>query len=917
MAKKTLGWLVTIVTLNLCMGHGITPKSFEYHGICKSMFCNSMEALNRLKNCTVVLGNLHVLLLEKTRREHFTNVSFPKLKEITGFLVVYRVRGLESLGQLFPNLARIRGAQLLYNYALIVYDMPNLEEIGLYSLLKIDRGGVIIWTASQACFIDTVDWKSIAPGSRHVLSVDRHAHCNIHCTCSRNALTNHCWNNRKCQRYLEGPEGEKCKSQCLGCRKTNSSDCSVCRHYTFRGQCVSECPNGTVVLPVNKYCLNNDECNKLDGWSWNNTCIFECPLYYVKEKTANSFTCRWCRNCTETCGSQFIRSIETIQAARRCVYINGSLTIHISSIPEIVKELQTFLSVIQEVSDHIVIYGSIAITSLDFLSSLKRIGGRNLERGKYSLTIYDMRNLQTLFLSNVTENLKVDHGTVNFYGNPMLCMSQIEKLQIKFPIQPNEIDVPQGMNGYSGGCTEVSLGLQVRVLNETSALVMFSPVADTDIHYSLLYVKLPQIVHEIFVPETCSESEWFAVDVPTVFSQLGMVQLSSLYPASSYAICIETYDPVHRNLARSKILSFKTLVGKPEPPFISELVASSPDVVVIRWVNHKNYISHISHYELDVNLIEIHSKDILARDHCVNKDESYYEIEFSRHAVVLRPPPSYEKGCESMCGVLSSVTEGAMTEEYFEVCNEYDIECGFEHNIRSNKSFGKYVQSLAIDIKGPRNDFQIGGLAPFRDYKFKLRACTENSCSRSARSVVRTLSKDGADIPSITVIEANLTGYVTVYWNPPLTSNGPILSYTVEVLPSIILNDFNNLSPQVWCISNNTTNLTVKSEIAMKYIIRVCATTLGSSKSCTGLKKVYVSLKRIPTWWWTGILFGVILFFVSTLVGWLYKNRRNYIDRIPLIDNRLSYRNETEPPSFMMTDLAPIYSIPLRDTRLD
>ena len=44
-------------------------------------------------------------------------------------MVVYRVFGLETFSDLFPNLTRIRGNTLVYNYALIVYDLPNLREV--------------------------------------------------------------------------------------------------------------------------------------------------------------------------------------------------------------------------------------------------------------------------------------------------------------------------------------------------------------------------------------------------------------------------------------------------------------------------------------------------------------------------------------------------------------------------------------------------------------------------------------------------------------------------------------------------------------------------------------------------------------------------------------------------------------------
>lgn len=54
--------------------------------------------------------------------------------QITEYLVVYNGVGLESVGQLFPALTRIRGNKLLFNnYALVVHDNPNLREVRVTS----------------------------------------------------------------------------------------------------------------------------------------------------------------------------------------------------------------------------------------------------------------------------------------------------------------------------------------------------------------------------------------------------------------------------------------------------------------------------------------------------------------------------------------------------------------------------------------------------------------------------------------------------------------------------------------------------------------------------------------------------------------------------------------------------------------
>lgn len=55
------------------------------------------------------------------------DLEFPLLTEITGFLLVYRINGLRSLGQLFPNLKVIRGNILIPNSALVIFENLHLQ----------------------------------------------------------------------------------------------------------------------------------------------------------------------------------------------------------------------------------------------------------------------------------------------------------------------------------------------------------------------------------------------------------------------------------------------------------------------------------------------------------------------------------------------------------------------------------------------------------------------------------------------------------------------------------------------------------------------------------------------------------------------------------------------------------------------
>lgn len=57
------------------------------------------------------------------------NTIFVFSREITGFLVLYRVHGLRTLEHMFPNLAVIRGDELILHYAFMLFQMNELAEV--------------------------------------------------------------------------------------------------------------------------------------------------------------------------------------------------------------------------------------------------------------------------------------------------------------------------------------------------------------------------------------------------------------------------------------------------------------------------------------------------------------------------------------------------------------------------------------------------------------------------------------------------------------------------------------------------------------------------------------------------------------------------------------------------------------------
>lgn len=91
---------------------------------------SELEEFEKLRNCTVIRGNLVIVLLDTFPADDFEKYSFPELTEITGYFLMWRVFGIRSLGHLFPNLSVIRGKQLLRDFSFILFELLDLKEVG-------------------------------------------------------------------------------------------------------------------------------------------------------------------------------------------------------------------------------------------------------------------------------------------------------------------------------------------------------------------------------------------------------------------------------------------------------------------------------------------------------------------------------------------------------------------------------------------------------------------------------------------------------------------------------------------------------------------------------------------------------------------------------------------------------------------
>uniref|UniRef100_A0A8C5MB73 receptor protein-tyrosine kinase n=1 Tax=Leptobrachium leishanense TaxID=445787 RepID=A0A8C5MB73_9ANUR len=317
---------------------------------------NDVNALKRLEDCVVIEGYLQILLISNTTAEDFRNLRFPKLVVITDYLLLFRVSGLESLSDLFPNLTVIRGRALFYNVALVIFEMTDLKEIGLRNLREISRGSVRIEKNSELCFLSTVDWSLIheAYYDNYIVGNKSPNECGDRCPgavesksfCTKTTITNElaprCWSADHCQKVCPSECGklactdhnECCHPQCLGSctAPDNDTACVACRHYYFKGRCVLSCPANTYRFEDWR-CITMEECASRFVIH-NGECVEKCPLGYMLNGSQSIF-CSPCEGpCPKICYNEKLKAIMTVNTARLlkgCTIWRGNLCLHLVS----------------------------------------------------------------------------------------------------------------------------------------------------------------------------------------------------------------------------------------------------------------------------------------------------------------------------------------------------------------------------------------------------------------------------------------------------------------------------------------------------------------------------------------------------------------------------------------------------------
>uniref|UniRef100_A0A8B9LBQ8 Tyrosine-protein kinase receptor n=1 Tax=Astyanax mexicanus TaxID=7994 RepID=A0A8B9LBQ8_ASTMX len=584
-----------------------------------------VNEFKKLENCTVVEGYLQILLIgDKNHNpyQEFRTLSFPKLRMVTDYLLLFRVAGLDSLSMLFPNLTVIRGRNLFYNYALVIFEMTSLKDIGLYNLKNITRGAIRIEKNPELCYLDSVDWSLImdAEFNNYVAGNKQSKECGDVCPgimedrpeCPRTSFNDNysyrCWTSNhcqkecapKCDRRVCTDNKECCHPQCLGsCTEPdNDMACAACQHYYHEGRCVPDCPPGTYRFEGWR-CITMETCarvhlpSEVDFVIHNGECMPECPPGFTRNDSQSMF-CSACDGlCDKVCEIKTIDSVDAAQSLQGCTVIKGNLHINIRRGNNIASELESFMGLIQTVTGYVRIKHSHTLGSLSFLKSLRYINGEELLDNAYAFSALDNQHLQYLWDWS-QHNLTIRAGKLFFRSNPKLCVSEIRKMWEKTSIieRMEEDDIRN--NGERASCESHILKFKNNQTQSNRIKLTWERYRPPDyrdlISFIVYYKEAPfQNITEFDGQDGCGSSSWTMVDVdlpPDKATDPGVL-LYPLKPWTQYAIFVKAITLVvedkHTLGAKSEVVYIRTKASEPSMPRDVRAYANSSSSLVVKW----------------------------------------------------------------------------------------------------------------------------------------------------------------------------------------------------------------------------------------------------------------------------------------------------------------------------------------------
>ncbi|XP_064116957.1 insulin-like growth factor 1 receptor [Macrobrachium nipponense] len=684
-------WVVvtlnTAQALNGCdaLGHTVEPQ------VCigDQNFRNDPRTLASLCNCTKIIGYLSINLItdEGSNAQVLNSFRFLHLREITKYLLVTRVSRLTSLSHMFPSLAVIGGSTLLYNYALVIYRVQDLEYLGL-SNLTILRGAVMIKRNPKLCYVDTVDWGQVTknPVMENIIKRNKQDCKNCTAKCGKSEVygeKTRCWGPDHCQNQCQecdaNCQGEECcHEECAGgCSSPrNASACVACKHVFYNGSCMKECPvhmykifdwtcvSETECLSRKKTSLcdkgcqavrkcvqqcarSSDECTEecLEKNArrcyrhcppYGRKCVFHCPTKHGG--MGNACLSRRNSSAEEPCFHAKVTTIQSAQELQFCTSIRG-LEISINDGDNIEEELAYNLRNIEVIKDYLLIFNT-NITSTNILRNLRLIEGQRMIYNNYSLAVLNNLNLNSLDPWLGPNKLLVKNGKALFLKNPRLCLHQVEELVRSANITAiDEKDISATSNNNGISCTKKPLTAHVSPSSEYGTLKVHmetklpEPFSPTLYRYAINYRIAEQ---NISLPEPpCLAIEWLVMEGTVEGGNNITAKIRGLAPDTRYAVYVKTYNP-QSQAQYSQISYTRTSPFNPTPPVKLSWAPWGRSELRIWWEPPRESNGILDHYIVSATLLRSPPPARKNINFCRIEDKVQQVTEAARNTILKR-----------------------------------------------------------------------------------------------------------------------------------------------------------------------------------------------------------------------------------------------------------------------------------------
>ncbi|GAB0096780.1 insulin receptor [Sergentomyia squamirostris] len=784
---------------------------------------NKLSQFEKLRNCTVVSGYLNIVLLDRFNESHWTNLSFPELREITGMLVIFRVFGLKSFKQLFPNLTVIRGQDVLANYALVVFEMPDLENLGLRSLLSVQRGYVRIEKNPKLCYANTIDWDKITQtAGGNYIQKDIRSDCPNATTNCTGCEPKFCWSPHNCQRF-EGsyllPHFQNCDYKCLGGCKNNT--CFVCRGITDGEKCVDTCEPPKILNIQSVRCITKQKCIAEGKIVHDGKCLSDCPNGFMNVTNK----CQRCKNsCPKVCYGMQIDFIENAEKLRGCTILNGSLQIKLNTdMAKLLEELESNLGGIQEIYGFLKIYRSAPITSLNFLRSLHTIHGEELENGQFALVVYENSNLQKLFDFDYNrDEMNILNGGMMFHYNQKLCYTEIQNLQ-KRSIYNKTLDyISKESNGYKHACDMETIRVDFDIISTTSVRIFWEQYHTNEKStlegYLIYLIEAPKKdITTYFGRDSCSRHSWR----PDMISKENLVydksrqmyayNITDLVPGTQYAFYVRTYLSSEGINAQSIIKYIQMPIDRLSAPAVKTIQKTS-DSITLGWHVQPAQKSLVAHFNVEMYERPYNQALLDTRDYCAypRRDEMEGDKNEAKNCCsadhddetyqILKLHTNFEPyiDCDE-----DPFQPGCHLFEYDRFVRQVELlahQCHLFHGHNSlicqntnTAGFTRWAgkrdstvgdtSTIRIRVDSFKNNITVNNLMPYTLYTFQVFACSVDFvCSSYYSHNERTTVDVVADIVrNVSIFDAWEGQSIALQFMEPFEPNGLTVAFKVEI----------------------------------------------------------------------------------------------------------------------------------------